>query len=150
MTARKNDKVAMGAGVELSHKEIAAAREDGALDAVRDGGRAAALADTGTQGDLDRMAEAENKRVAPHANTTFLAPLLDLPLDQLSPRLANDKVTDPIDFETAKALLALERAGRNRTGYVKALMERIGVDSPYEVTHAGPPYTNDETAISAL
>ena len=150
MTTKKNDKVEMASGVELTHKEIADAKHEGALDAVRDGGKAAVLADTGTQGDLEAAADAENKRLAADANTTFIAPLLDLPLDQLSPRLANDKVQDPISFETAKALLALERAGRNRTGYVRALMERIGVDSPYEVTPSGPPYTNDETPVTQL
>lgn len=148
-TERKADKVNIG-GVELSQKEVEDARREGALDQLREGGRRAVLADTGTQGDLEAMAEAERKRISPDQNTTFLAPLLDLPLDTLVPRLTNDKVPDPIPLEAAKGLLALERAGRNRTGYVRALCERIGVDSPVEVTSAGPPYTNDETAITEL
>lgn len=149
-TERKTDKVAIGAGVELTRKEIEDARKEGALEAFREGGKSAALADTGTQGDPEAMAEAESKRISPDQNTTFIAPLLDLSLDALVPRLTNDKVPDPISLETAKGLLALERAGRNRTGYVRALCERIGVDSPVEVTPAGPPYTNDETSISEL
>jgi hypothetical protein len=148
--AKSDSKVEMGSGVELSHSEIADARREGALEAIKEGGKRAVLVDTGTQGDVEAMAEAERLRIAPDANTTFIAPLLDLSLDVLSQRLTNDKVLDPIDFETAKGLLALERAGRNRTGYVKALCERLGVKSPLEVTHAGPPYTNDETPITAL
>jgi hypothetical protein len=60
-------------------------------------------------------------RVAPDLPTTFLAPLLNLPLDTLVTRLTNDKVDGFIDLENAKGLLALERAGRNRTDWVKAL-----------------------------
>lgn len=146
----KDNKTATQAGVDLSNKDIEGAKKEGALDYVKEGSRAAMAADTGTTGDVETMAEAERLRVAPDANTTPLAPLLDLSLDVLVPRLTNDKVPDPISFDAAKALLALERAGRNRTGYVKALCERIGAKSPYEVTSAGPAYTNDETAVTVL
>src|SRR4051794_32630752 len=113
MTRHKKEEPAVTApgGIELSRSEVVDAKHDGALDYVREGGGRALAADTGTTGDADLAAEAALLRIAPDLPTTFMAPLLDLPLEVLSPRLTNDKVVDPIDFETAKGLLALERAG---------------------------------------
>ena len=51
----KAEKVTIG-GVELSQKEVEDARREGALETIREGGRAAVLADTGTQVDIQRMA----------------------------------------------------------------------------------------------
>jgi hypothetical protein len=146
----KKNEVELAAGVTATKSEIEDAKHDGALDQVRDSGRAAVLADTGTTGDPDTVAEAQRLRVSPDFHSTTFAPLLDLPLDTLVQRLTNDKVQGHIDFETAKGLLALERAGRNRTEYVNALLNRIGVDDPREVTSAGPGYTNDVTALNHL
>lgn len=150
MTNKSKSKVELAAGVEASRKEVEDAKHEGALDAVREGGRGAVMADTGTTGDLEDMAEAQHLRVRADLHSTTIAPLLNLPLDTLVKRLSNDKVPDPIDFETAKGLLHLERSGQNRTEYVKALMNRIGVDDPRDVTPAGPSYTNDVTNISHL
>lgn len=137
-------------GIELSQSEIEDAKKDGALEYVKEGGRGAMAADTGTTGDIEDAAERNNLRVAPDLNTTFLAPLLDLPIDTLVKRLTNDKVEGFIGFEEAKGLLALERSGKNRTGHIKAMMKRLGVKSPFEVTDAGPPYTNDSTNVTDL
>jgi hypothetical protein len=147
---KSKGKVELASGVEVSRKDLEDAKQEGALDAVREGGKSAVLADTGTTGDPDDAAEQQRLRVAPDLQSTVIAPLLDLPLDTLVKRLSNDKVIDPIDFETAKGLLHLERSGQNRTEYVKALMNRIGVDDPRDVTHAGPSYTNDVTNLSHL
>jgi hypothetical protein len=89
-------------------------------------------------------------RVAPDLLSTVIAPLLDLPLDTLVERLSNDKVQGHIDFETAKGLLDLERSGQNRTPYVQALMKRLGIKDPRDVTHAGPSYTVDVSNVSHL
>lgn len=137
------------ARVDLSKKEIEGAQKEGALEYIKEGSKNAMRADTGTT-NYDGVADAERFRVDPSLNTTFIAELLDLPLDELKRRLKDEKAGDVIDFETAKGLMALERAGKNRTNVVKALLDAIGADSPYEVTNAGPPYTNDETAVSAL
>lgn len=151
MTDRKStSKVQLAEGVEASKQEVVEAKHDGALDAVRDSGKAAVLADTGTTDDPDAVSEAQRLRVAPDLQSTVIAPLLDLPLDTLVKRLSNDKVQGHIDFETAKGLLHLERSGQNRTDYVKALMNRIGVKDPRDVTTAGPGYTNDVTNLSHL
>jgi hypothetical protein len=148
--ADSKSKVELAEGVTVSKKEVEDAKRDGALDQVREAGKAAVLADTGTTGDPDTVAEAQHLRVAPDLQSTTIAPLLDLPLDTLVQRLSNDKVQGHIDFETAKGLLHLERSGQNRTEYVKALMNRIGVDDPRDVTTAGPGYTNDVTALNHL
>lgn len=147
---KPKDKVELADGIEASHKEIEKAKHEGALDQVRESGKSAVLADTGTTGDPDAVAEQQRLRVSPALESTVIAPLLDLPLDTFVQRLTNDKVQNPIDFETAKGLLHLERSARNRTEYVKALCNRIGVDDPREVTHAGPGYTNDVHSLNHL
>ena len=150
MTKHKDTKTTVAPGLELSKSDIADAKEEGALDAYREGGRTAVLADTGTTGDTEAMADAERLRVAADLESTVIAPLLDLPLEMLVRRMTNDKVPDQIGFETVKGLLHLERSGQNRTGYVKAFCNRLGIDDPREVTSAGPAYTNDETSLSHL
>jgi hypothetical protein len=145
-----NKKVEVAPGVEVSRKEMEEAQKDGALEAIREGGKAAVLADTGTTGDKDDLADAARLRVDPALLSTVIAPLLDLPIDGLVQRLSNDKVQGFIDFETAKGLLDLERSGKNRTPYVEALCKRLGIDDPRDVTHAGPSYTNDVTNVSHL
>ncbi len=146
----KNTKETLAPGIEVSKAELEGAKKEGALDAVKEGAKRAVAVDTGTTADPDDAGKAEEMRVSADFNSTFAAPLLDLPLDALVKRMTNDKVPDPIDFETSKGLLALERSGRNRTDYVKALCGRLGVKSPFEVTSAGPAYTNDTTNVTAL
>jgi len=141
------EKTQTEAHVKLSAKEIEEAKKDGALDYIKDGSKHAMASDTGTPS-YEAVGEVERFRVAPGFESTFLAPALDASVGDLEKRLKDDK--DPLGFEDAKGLLALERSGKNRTGYVKMLMKFIGVKSPYDVTDAGPPYTNDETAITEL
>ena len=52
--------------------------------------------------------------------------------------------------EKVAGLLELERSGKNRTFYVQALMKRLGIDNPAEVTKAGPGYTEDIRPITKL
>lgn len=145
------EKTKTPAGIpDLSQTEVKAAKKEGATDYIKDGVAAAMSADTGTTGDADLSAERTKFQVAPDINSTDIAPLLNLSVDDLTKRLKSKAVEDAIDFEVAKGLLALERSGKNRTGYVKALCSAIGVKSPYEVTIAGPAYTNDETAVTEL
>jgi hypothetical protein len=77
------------------------------------------------------------------------AHLLDLSLDELK-RVTDPKASYGIGEEKIAGLLKLERAGKNRTGYVQYLCKRLDIKSPYEVTNAGPSYTNDETPVTAL
>lgn len=134
---------------DLTRKEVDDAKKEGVTDYIKEGSKNAMVADTGTTGDADEMAERLSKQVSPDLNTTFIAPLLNLSVDDLKKRF-DPKQPGFVDFEHAKGLLALERAGRNRTEYVQLLCKQIGVKSPYEVTSAGPAFTNDVTAITTL
>lgn len=75
------------------------------------------------------------------------AALLDLSPEDFAKRVAADS-DQPIAESKVAGLLGLERNGQNRTPFVKAMCERLGVKSPFEVTHGGPPYTNDVKPLS--
>ena len=78
-------------------------------------------------------------------------PLLGLGVEEFEDRVSEKpKAAPAIPEEKAAGLLSLERAGQNRTPYVKALMRRLKIDHPGEVTGAGPGYTNDVRPISKL
>lgn len=47
-------------------------------------------------------------------------------------------------------LLEVERSGKNRTDVVKVLCDYLGIDSPYEVTDAGPNYTNNVDRVTPV
>lgn len=147
------DKTDIG-GVEVSKAEIEKAKKEGALEHVKEAGKRDAETGLGMpaqdKSSLDRMAEQQRLQVDSSVPSTPLAPLLDLSVDELTRRLSDEKADDLIPFEHAKMLLNLERSGKNRTGYVKALLKAIGTDDPYKVTPAGPPYTNDETNVTEL
>lgn len=145
-----NDKTKVAAGVELSPKEIAHAQHEGALEYVKEAGARAMAVDTGTTSNFEAAAERQAKQVPADFQSTFFAPLLDLPVDELESRLTNHKDPHPVGSDNARGLLALERSGKNRTDYVKMLCNVIGVKSPLEVTSAGPAWTNDTSAITPL
>lgn len=74
---------------------------------------------------------------------------LKLSADDLAERIA-EGADDPIPEEKVAGLLKLERSGQNRTDHVKVLLDRLGLESPYQVTNAGPPHTNDTRPITEL
>ncbi|KQP36130.1 hypothetical protein [Pseudorhodoferax sp. Leaf274] len=75
--------------------------------------------------------------------------LVDLGLDAFKDAIKPD--AEPLVPEGKVAgLMELERSGKNRTEYVKALCDRLGVSSPLEVTSAGPGHTNDVTAVNPI
>ncbi|WP_343518098.1 hypothetical protein [Sphingomonas sp.] len=134
---------------DLSAAEVKAAQKEGVKENVKQYTRARLAADTGTDGDIEETAKRDQMRVPADLNTTFIAPLLNLGLDEFKDRVA-EKAKEPLDENTVKGLLALERNGKNRTDYVQALMKRLGVKTPYDVANGGPGYTNDVTSVSAL
>jgi hypothetical protein len=77
------------------------------------------------------------------------AHMLDLGEDEFV-KAIDAKADVPVPEGKVAGLLGLERSGKNRTGYVKAMMDRLGVDDVYEVTSAGPGHTNDTTPINKL
>jgi hypothetical protein len=72
--------------------------------------------------------------------------MIDWSIEDLKKAFKDGAVPD----DKAAGLLSLERAGQNRTDWVKLYMKQLGVDSPYEVTDAGPPYTNDTTSVTKI
>lgn len=144
------DKVKTPDGLpDLSKAEVEKAKHDGAVEYIKDGVAGTMASDTGTTGDADAAAEAQAKRVRADLNTTPLEPLLNLGLDAFKDTVSED-ADKPIDEDSIRGLLALERNGRNRTDYVRALMKRLDVKSPYEVTHGGPGYTNDVSNVTVV
>jgi len=75
------------------------------------------------------------------------AGILDLGIDEFKQRVEKG---GPVPEEKVAGLLSLERAGKNRTPYVQALKARLGIKHVYEVTTAGPGYTNDVHPVSDL
>lgn len=77
------------------------------------------------------------------------AHMVDLELDAFKEAISADNPT-PVPEGKVAGLMELERSGKNRTEYVAAMCERLGVQSPLEVTSAGPGHTNDVTAVNKI
>lgn len=77
------------------------------------------------------------------------AHLVDLGLDEFKAAIS-EKAEVTVPESKVAGLMELERSGKNRTEYVKALCDRLGVKSPLEVTSAGPGHTNDVTAVNKI
>lgn len=77
------------------------------------------------------------------------AHVVDLDLDGFKAAI-DANAESAIPESKVAGLMELERSGKNRTEYVKAMCERLGVSSPYEVTNAGPGHTNDVTSINKI
>lgn len=127
----------------LSEGELAAARKEGAEEDVKESAKAThhALTDGALPGAPPARQFTGMDDIMQYAG------ILDLDVDDFRQRIEKG---GPVPEEKVAGLLSLERAGRNRTPYVKELMKRIGVDHPHEVTRAGPSYTNDVHPISEL
>jgi hypothetical protein len=76
-------------------------------------------------------------------DATHMDWMLDLTPDVLTKTLTGkgDMSPTPTQGQIA-SLLEMERSGKNRTDTVKALCGVLGIKSPYEVTDAGPAWTN--------
>jgi hypothetical protein len=82
-------------------------------------------------------------------HTNIISGLLALGPDDLKARVA-EKAPAPLSEEQVANLLELERSGPNRTPHVEILCKRLKVKSPYEVTTAGPAYTNDVSNVTPV
>ncbi|EPR09766.1 hypothetical protein M527_06460 [Sphingobium indicum IP26] len=129
-----------------SQEEIQEARKEGVLDRVRE---------TATTQDIDQQ-----KGDAPEAGrftqvnvdgTNQIEHLTDLGLDGLKEAI-DPKKDEPLAEEVIAKLLILERNGKNRTDFVKLMMDRLKIkDIRKELPQAGgPDYTNDVSAVSKL
>ena len=127
-----------------STAEIKAAEKAGVLDAIR----AAAT----TQGIDPLKGEApEGPRFYNLMGTNQLEHLTDLGLEALKAAI-DPKNDDAFSDEVVANLLILERNGKNRTAFVKLLMDRLKIKDIYkELPQAGgPDHTNDVSAVSKL
>ena len=129
-------------GVALTDKEQIEARKEGAKEAVKEAGKDSYMALT----DGVQPGEPAVDRWPGKSEIQQWAHMIDWSIEDLQKAFKDGAVPD----EKVAGLLSLERAGQNRTDWVKLFMKQIGVDSPYEVTDAGPPYTNDTTSVTKL
>ena len=143
-TAEEQAAESIGVG-KVSQSELDKAKKEGVLEAAKN--EAAASYRYATDGNLP--GESAGDKYPGRHEVMQYADVLTLDLNTFEKRI-KDGAEDPIPEEKVAGLLELERSGQNRTDYVKALCKRLGVDSPYEVTSAGPGYTNDVTAITKL
>lgn len=129
-----------------SQEEIQEARKEGVLDRVRESAN--------TQ-DIDMLKGDESERGRfSHVNvdgTNQVEHLTDLGLDGLKSAI-DPKKDELLAEEVIAKLLILERNGKNRTDFVKLLMDRLKIkDIHKELPQAGgPDYTNDVSAVSKL
>lgn len=130
----------------VSQKELDAAKKEGVLEAAKEDAKASYR--YATDGNLASSEGGGPKYFGMHDIMQWEG-MLDLGIDEFRDRTKADS-DNPIPEEKCAGLLELERSGRNRTPYVKALCDRLGVKSPYEVTQAGPGYTNDVAPVTAL
>lgn len=130
---------------ELTEAEKAEAEKEGVKEAIKQSAQTNFATKSATESPDTSAAEKWPSR---HEIMQY-AHVVDLGLDAFKTAVAGD-AESTIPEDKIAGLLELERSGKNRTEYVKALCERLGVSSPYEVTNAGPAFTNDVTAISQI
>ncbi len=129
-----------------SSDEIKAAAKEGILDAVREGQTTQTIDQVPV--DVTGDTYIGKDEIMPWAH------IVDYSLNVLKDALKID--ADPaIPDNKVAGLLGLERGGKNRTDFVKAYMDRLKIanpklKSPYDVTDAGPPYTNDVSNVTEL
>jgi hypothetical protein len=141
MTTKQEKSAADLVGEKKAQVKDEAAREV-AKDAVKD----EIALDTGTTApDPDPKAN----RFQGSDEIQMYAHLLDNGIEGLK-RVIDQK--DGIPEEKVAGLLILERNGQNRTEFVKALIQRLGIkDIKTELPQAGgPDYTHDTTNLSDL
>lgn len=125
--------------------EIRDAKREGVLDRVRE---------SATTQDMDTLKGEESEYRARHYNmdgTNQVEHLTSLGLEALKTAI-DLKKDSPLAEEAIGKLLILERNGKNRTDFVKLLMDRLGIKDIFkELPQAGgPDYTNDVSAVTKL
>lgn len=123
---------------DLKAKEVAEAKKDGIKQAIAEGAAAQFKQTDGIPfGDEPKPAIIKTN------DAMHMGYLLDLQPDVLTKTLKGEGDLKPIPTQGQIAsLLEMERSGKNRTDVVQALCDVLGIDSPYEVTDAGPAWTN--------
>ena len=128
---------------DLSDSEREEAEKEGVKEAIKKSAETAFLTRSETEG------ETVGDRWPGKSEIMQFVDVLDLEVEEFK-KVISGKADRQIAEDKVAGLLGVERSGKNRTEYVKAMMARLGVKSVYEVTNAGPSFTNDVTPTSAL
>lgn len=123
---------------DLTKKDVEQAKKEGVMEAVREGAKARFRS-------TDGVATTEPASDTPQAtyNIFHLQDRLEMEPDALKDWL-NGKGGEAVpSLGQVGGLLEAERSGKNRTDVVEVLCKHLGAKTPYEITDAGPAYTND-------
>lgn len=129
-----------------STSEVEKARKDGVTEAIKEDAKGSYryATDGALPGDPPRR-----QIINTGEHTNFIDGLLALGPDALKAAV-DEKADRPLSEEQVANLLELERSGPNRTPHVEILCKRLKVKSPFEVTTAGPGYTNDVSNVTPV
>jgi len=134
------------AGLTVSDAEAKDARHEGAIEAIKEDAKDARRS-------LTDGAQPGEPAVTPYLGsdeTNLIAFHLERGPDAFADLIkGNAKDAGELTDTQVYGLLALERNGKNRTPYVKAMMKRLKLKAD-ELPGGGPAYTNDMTSITDL
>lgn len=135
-------------GISLTDAEAKAARKEGAKEAAKEAG--AATYKALTDGNLPGAPPVDQYLGSDESQQ--YAWLIEQGISEFEKSVSKSTKDSHVTDTMAAGLLKLERAGQNRTPYVKALLTRLGIkgDEIGKVTTAGPSYTNDMSNITDL
>jgi len=139
-------------GLALSDGELKAARKEGAKEDAKDIAKDVhrSLTDGNLPGEQPSTQYLNADESQPWAHNLDLGVEAFEKLVSTTPgKEDRNKNEGSIPDEKVYGLLALERNGKNRTPYVKAMMKRLKLKAD-ELPGGGPSYTNDVTNITDL
>jgi hypothetical protein len=122
---------------DLSKKDVEQAKKEGALEAVREGAKQRFKSSDGI------AVNDTEAGVTPTYDVFHLQHMVDMDPAALKDALDGKSGGPALSDGQIAGLVEVERSGKNRTDIVKVLCDRLGISSPFEVTDAGPNYTND-------
>lgn len=125
---------------DITASEVEESKKEGVLEAVKEGAKVRYAQTDGTP-----FGEDPDVGIVPTYDVFQLQHVLELDPKALKELLeGKDKAPDApgISQGQAAGLIEVERSGKNRSDIVKALCDYLGLKSPYEVTDAGPGWTN--------
>lgn len=123
---------------DLSKSDVANAKKEGALEAVREGAKQRFKSSDGVA-----VTGTEEPGVTATYDVFHLQHMVDMDPDALKAALDGKSGGPALTEGQIAGLVEVERSGKNRTDIVKVLCDRLGIKTPFEVTDAGPNYTND-------
>lgn len=120
-------------------------KEDAAREVATESVKSEIAQDTGTTSDAEPV-----KQYHGSDEIMLYAHIVELGLGAFKDAISA-KGEHPLPEDKVAGLYKLERNGQNRTPYVQALRDRLGLKKGEDVPGAGgPDYTNDITQVSEL